>query len=349
VAVATVAVVTRSRRRQSRWDPELCRVRLNGRTAIVTGANTGIGYCVAVDLARRGARVILACRSQARGELAARSVAAESGSPRVLYRQLDLSSLSSVREFVSRVMSEEERLDILVNNAGVSGLPHQITDDGLEVTYATNHLGPFLLTNLLLDLLKQGSPSRVVTLSSVQHRQGHLHLPHLTGQQLPQGVARNVDYNNSKLMNVLFTRHLATKLAGTGVSASAVHPGVVNTEVIRHANWLVRVVFKAIGLFFLKSPVEGAIPVLYCCLAEEMSDVSGKYLDSDCILREPSRAARDPIAAERLWVESVVDAVVEEPSSPGGRRGRGGGRGAAWDGIGNENGGPWDGDVGVGA
>ncbi|XP_029538279.1 retinol dehydrogenase 11-like isoform X2 [Oncorhynchus nerka] len=172
-AVSTVilGLVLRSQRRGS-WDPRACLVQLKGKTAIVTGANTGIGKFIALDFALRGARVIMACRSEARGSVALHEIRKRSGNADVHLRLVDTSSLASVRAFADGVLREEKELHILVNNAGASGLPRDITSDGLEVSFATNHVGPFLLTNLLLDLLKQSAPARIVSVSSMNHWKG---------------------------------------------------------------------------------------------------------------------------------------------------------------------------------
>ncbi|KAM7422140.1 hypothetical protein PAMA_010284 [Pampus argenteus] len=168
VSTALLALVVRIQRRGS-WDPKACTVRLKGKTAIVTGANTGIGKFVALDLARRGARVILACRNESRGTTALKEIREKSGNSDVHLRLVDLSSLDSVREFAERILKEEKALHILVNNAGVSGLPRQITKDGLEASFATNHLGPFLLTNLLLGVTANSVHPGIVVTEVLRH------------------------------------------------------------------------------------------------------------------------------------------------------------------------------------
>uniref|UniRef100_A0A8B9QLM9 Retinol dehydrogenase 12 n=1 Tax=Apteryx owenii TaxID=8824 RepID=A0A8B9QLM9_APTOW len=200
-------------RRSGTWLPRRCPTDLTGKTVIVTGANSGIGKRVALDLARRNARTILACRSRERGQAAAEEIRAATGNPAVLLRLLDTGSLASVRAFARQVLREEKRLDVLVNNAGLSGLPFAVTPEGLEQTFATNYLGPFLLTNLLLDLLKASAPARVVNVSSFRHSAGTVNLRHLTGQECPK---RHQIYSSTKLMNVLFTAELARRLQGTG-------------------------------------------------------------------------------------------------------------------------------------
>ncbi|KAM9361565.1 retinol dehydrogenase 12 [Symphorus nematophorus] len=294
ISTALLAFVVRLQRR-GRWDPKACEVRLKGKTAIVTGANTGIGKFIALDFARRGARVILACRSEERGTAALKEIREKTGNSDVHLRLVNLSSLESVREFAKKILEEEEALHILVNNAAVSGLPRQITKDGLDATFATNHLGPFLLTNLLLDLLKRSAPSRIVTVSSVNHKRGKVEFSHFHGENLSYYM--DTVYNHTKLHNIICTNELARRLQGTGVTANSVHPGIVMTEVMRHYSWIVQYIFNLIGLFFFKSSEEGAFSPIYCAVAEETEGITGKYFDSDCSLVLPAPLARDAALA----------------------------------------------------
>ncbi|XP_037535121.1 retinol dehydrogenase 11 [Nematolebias whitei] len=293
-STAVLALVVRLQRR-ARWDPKTCPVRLTGKTAIVTGANTGIGKFIALDLARRGARVILACRSEARGTAALNEIKQISGNADVHLRLVDVSSMESVRGFAKRIIEEEKALHILVNNAGVSGLPRQITKDGFEASFATNHLGPFLLTNLLLDLIKRSAPARIVTVSSANHWRGQVDFSHFHGENLYYSMDRV--YNHTKLHNIICTNELARRLQDTGVTANSVHPGVVMTEVMRHYSFWVRYLFNIAGVLFLKSPEEGAVSTIYCAVSEELEGVTGKYFDSDCSLVLPSPLARDTALA----------------------------------------------------
>ncbi|XP_042563169.1 retinol dehydrogenase 11-like [Clupea harengus] len=294
ISTVILGLVVRSQRRGS-WDPRACKVELKGKTAIVTGANTGIGKFIALDFARRGARVILACRSEARGNAAVREVRQLSGNADVHLRLVDVSSLESVREFATNILREEKEVHILVNNAGASGLPRGITADGLEVSFATNHVGPFLLTSLLLDRLKSSAPARIINVSSVNHWRGKVDFSHFHGNNLVYRM--DEVYNHTKLHNVLWTNELARRLKGTDVTANSLHPGVVMTEVMRHYNWVVQFIFKLVGFFFFKTSEEGAVSTIYCAVAEETEGISGKYFDSDCSLVKPSPTARDPAIA----------------------------------------------------
>lgn len=291
VSTVILAIVVRAQRKSS-WNPRACLVRLKGKTAIVTGANTGIGKFIALDFARRGARVILACRSEARGTAALKEIRDSTGNHDVHLRLLDTSSMDSVRKFAAQILEEEKELHILVNNAGASGLPKQITADGLEITFATNHVGPFLLTSLLLDLLKNSAPARIVNVASAIHWRGEVDFAHFHGEKLNHGV--NHVYNNTKLHNVIWTNELARRLQGTGVTANSLHPGIVVTDVIRNYNFIIRILFNVIGFFFFKTPEKGAFSPIYCAVAEENEGITGKYFDSDCSLLLPAPLARDP-------------------------------------------------------
>jgi len=212
----------------------VCRsqAKLDGKMVIITGANTGIGKATAIDLAERNARVILACRSQEKGKKAEADVRRESGNNDVHFRQLDLSSFTSIRKFAKEVLEEESRVDILINNAGVMMCPYTKTKDGFEMQFGTNHLGHFLLTNLLLDKIKQAPEGRIVNVSSVaQAQSGPLDLDTIN---LEDGYGSIKAYCNSKLANVLFTKSLAKRLRGTNIIANCLHPGGIATELQRH-------------------------------------------------------------------------------------------------------------------
>ncbi|KAA0719859.1 Retinol dehydrogenase 12 [Triplophysa tibetana] len=291
ISTVILAITVRAQRKGS-WDPRACPVSLNGKTAIVTGANTGIGKFIALDFARRGARVILACRSEARGTSALKEIIELSGNEDVHLRLVDTSSLDSVQKFATQILEEQKELHILVNNAGASGLPKGITADGLETTFATNHIGPFLLTSLLLDLLKKSAPARIVNVSSLNHRRGKVDFSHFKGENLTY-VMDSV-YNHTKLHNIIWTNELARRLQGTGVTANSLHPGVVMTEVMRNYNFIVRFLFNLVGFFFFKSSKEGAVSTIYCAVSEETEGITGKYFDSDCSLVLAAPPARDP-------------------------------------------------------
>ncbi|XP_048186158.1 retinol dehydrogenase 13 isoform X1 [Perognathus longimembris pacificus] len=277
-----------------------------GKTVIVTGANTGIGKQTALELARRGGHVILACRDMGKCEAAARDIRGETLNHRVSARHLDLASLRSIREFATKVIEEEERVDILINNAAVMRCPHWTTEDGFEMQFGVNHLGHFLLTNLLMDKLKASAPSRIINLSSLAHIAGHIDFDDLNWQK--RNYNTKEAYCQSKLAVVLFTKELSRRLQGTGVTANALHPGVARTELGRHTG-MHKSSFSSftLGPFFwllFKSPQLAAQPSTYLAVAEELEDVSGKYFDG---LKEkvPAPEAEDEEIARRLWAESA--------------------------------------------
>ncbi|KAM9469449.1 dehydrogenase/reductase SDR family member 13-like [Clarias gariepinus] len=278
------------------------KVELHGKTVIVTGSNTGIGRETAVDLARRGARVILACRSVVRGEAAVAIVKRESKSSNVVFMQLDLASLKSVRSFAETFLKTEKRLDILINNAGI--IMQGTTEDGLGLMFGVNHIGHFLLTNLLLDRLKECAPSRVVTVSSMCHDSGNLDF-NLLNAHKEFGTGNSMMdvfdiYGNSKLCNVLFTHELAKRLQGTGVTCYSLHPGAINSELTRSVQPLFKKLLKVIGALFFKDAESGAQTTLYCALQEGIEGLSGQYF-SNCGVKKVRPKARDDAVAKKLW------------------------------------------------
>lgn len=273
---------------------------LNGKTVLITGANTGIGKETAVDLARRGARVILACRDMDRANKAAAEIKKRSGNDNVVVKKLDLASLQSVRQLAKDVLASEERLDVLINNAGVMSCPKWQTEDGFEMQFGVNHLGHFLLTNCLLDLLKKSSPSRIVNVSSLAHERGQIYFDDIN---LDKDYNPWKSYRQSKLANVLFTRELAKRLHGTGVTTYSLHPGVIRTELGRHfwpqiPLWK-RVIYTPL-MFFIKSPKEGAQTTIYCAVEESLQNESGLYY-SDCSPKTAAPQGLDDEAAKKLW------------------------------------------------
>ncbi|XP_006002401.1 dehydrogenase/reductase SDR family member 13b.1 [Latimeria chalumnae] len=273
-------------------------VTLKGKTVVVTGGNTGIGKATAMDLAERGARVILACRSKERGEAAAYDIRTKSGNNEVLFMPLDLASLKSVRAFAEAFLKSEPRLDILINNAGVATGLEKISD-GSSFIFRINHLGHFLLTNLLLDRLKQCTPSRVVIVASVMYKFGKLDFSRLNSPS--SGFLQQLQaYSNSKLCNVLFARELANKLEGTNITCYAVHPGVVNTDLSRSIKLWQKLLYIPIANLFLRTPMSGAQTSIYCAVQEEIEKFSGRYF-ADCRVQEVKPHARNDGMAKKLW------------------------------------------------
>ncbi|KAJ8403912.1 hypothetical protein AAFF_G00347800 [Aldrovandia affinis] len=275
---------------------------MTGKTAIITGGNTGIGKATALDLARRGARVILACRSKARAEAAVNDIRKESGNNEVVYMLLDLASLKSVRSFAENFLKTEPRLDLLINNAGLVGDGR--TEDGFGIEFGVNHLGHFLLTCLLLEHLKAGNGGRVVTVSSMAHCWGRIDFKRLdthkdlgTGQYSWQYFQA---YCNSKLCNILFTRELAKRLQGTSVTCYCLHPGIVRTELSRNVSLWQRVFIEPLARLLFLDVEAGAQTTLHCALQEGIEPFSGRYFSS-CAVQEVSAKARDDAVARKLW------------------------------------------------
>ncbi|XP_052773478.1 retinol dehydrogenase 12-like isoform X2 [Mya arenaria] len=273
---------------------------LTGKVVVVTGANTGIGFCTAENLALRNARVILACRNEKKAKDAVQRIRAATGNKEVVYQHLDISLLSSVRTFVKQFLLEESRLDILINNAGVAGMQFSKTEEGFETTFVTNYLGHFLLTNLLLDKLKQCGPSRVVNVSSMVHNWSKkFHLDDMNGEK---SYSIQLAYYNSKLANILFTRELARRSQETEMKCYCAHPGCVKSDLLRHLPWY-HIPLKIIieGLIF-KTSEEGAQTSIYCAVSEDVAEESGKYY-VDCRQAEDqaSDTSRDMGLARKLW------------------------------------------------
>ncbi|KAK3554627.1 hypothetical protein QTP70_030021 [Hemibagrus guttatus] len=269
--------------------------RLDGKTALVTGANTGIGKETALDLAARGARVILACRDVEKGEEAAAEIRTHVGGAQVEVRELDLADTYSIRAFAQRFLREVSHLHIMINNAGVMMCPYMKTADGYEMHLGVNHLGHFLLTFLLIGVLKRSAPSRIIVVSSLAHYFGWIRFHDLHSQgSYNSGLA----YCQSKLANVLFTRELARKLTGLNVTVNSVHPGTVRSDLVRHST-LMSLVFALFSIF-LKTPQEGAQTSIYCAVAEELHSITGKHF-SDCAPASVAPQGRCDETARRLW------------------------------------------------
>ncbi|XP_060538279.1 dehydrogenase/reductase SDR family member 13-like [Pantherophis guttatus] len=271
-------------------------VSLRGKTVLITGGNAGIGKATAVDLARRGARVVLACRDKARGESAMYDIRRESGNSEVILMILDLGSLNSVRAFAQSFLESEPRLDILINNAGV--LKDGQTSDGFDQAFQVNHLAHFLLTHLLLDRLKRCAPSRIVILSSNAHMYGKINFR--TIHKPVEGMWEALrSYGSSKLANMLHARELANQLEGTNVTCYAVHPGAVKTEINRSFPWWI---FSSLWFMrlFVRDCDAGAQTSIYCATEEGIERLSGRYF-VDCRPKVPWPQARDDQLAKKLW------------------------------------------------
>ncbi|XP_059474760.1 retinol dehydrogenase 11-like [Neocloeon triangulifer] len=276
--------------------------RMDGKVVVVTGANTGIGKETARDLARRGARVYLACRDLTRGSSARMEIIESTGNKNVEVLKLDLGSLASVRDFVKELKSRETRLDVLVNNAAATGLENKLSRDGMQQEMQINHFGPFLLTVLLIDVLKKSSPSRVVTVSSMAHKFGKIELDNLNCEKSFPGGGKL--YCHAKLANVLFANELARRLDGTGVSSNSLHPGVVKTEIGRRLPSFVKHIFGFLIGFAFKNANEGAQTTIHLAVSEEVGGVTGRYF-VDCKDAKMSSDAQNHELAKKLWEKCV--------------------------------------------
>ncbi len=267
---------------------------MKGTVCVVTGATSGIGKAAATALARLGATVVMVGRDRGRTEAAAAEIAAVSASPPQT-EIADLASLEQVRGLAGR-LAGLERIDVLINNAGLVLGERRVTPDGLEHVFAVNHLAPFLLTNLLLPKLTASAPARVITVTSDAHSAAHLDFG---DPNLERGWDSWRSYANSKLANILFTRELARRLEGTGVTANCAHPGVVRTGFGRESKPLLKLGLT-IARPFLASPERGADTIVYLATSPDVAGQTGGYYVKRQ-RREPSAAARDNTAARELW------------------------------------------------
>lgn len=277
---------------------------MSGQTALVTGATGGIGLATAVALAGLGARVGVVGRDEKRTAAAVQAVLAVPGSGGADGFLADFSDPREVRALAAEVLAAYPRLDVLVNNAGGYWSDRHVSADGLEWTFAVNHLAPFLLTSLLEERLRESAPARIVTVASDAHRAGRIEFDDL---QAERGYAGMRAYAQSKLANILFTPELARRLSGSGVAAYSVHPGTVRTGFAREdAGRLFGLVLRA-GALLMKSPEQGAQTSVYAASSPELVGRTGEYLAKSRVAR-PSARAQDDVAAARLW--SVSEDLV---------------------------------------
>jgi len=288
-----------------------------GKSVLVTGGTGGIGMATAAALAALGARVGITGRDQARAAAAAAGIRAATGNPAVDVFAADMSVQAEVRRLAAQVADAYPRLDVLVNNVGGFWAHRHVTADGLERTFALNHLASFLLTNLLLDRLTASAPARIVTVSSGAQARGRIDVDDLQGEQNYSGQRA---YSQSKLANVMFTYELARRLEGTGVTATVLHPGVVRTsfgaeDQAAHFAFVIRVARP-----FMKTPAQGAVTPVYLASSPQVEGVTGQYFAK----RKPktsAKAACDTAAAARLWQASSdlagLTATAVRRGSPG--------------------------------
>ena len=274
---------------------------LHGRVILVTGANAGIGRATATILARAGARVLMACRSPERARPVMEAIRAAVGPDHagVELVELDLASFASIRRAAEGLLVRDLPLHALVNNAGLAA--RGLTADGFELVFGVNHLGHFLLTNLLLPRLRASAPARVVTVAS----NAHYRAPTIDFEAARRPTASRTafpEYGVSKLANVLFSAELARRTAGTGVTTYALHPGVIASDIWRRIPWPIRPIVTR----FMSTPEAGAAPVVALATDPVRAGESGLYYDEHARPKYPSRVAQDPELARRLWDQSAA-------------------------------------------
>ncbi|XP_068240695.1 retinol dehydrogenase 12-like [Palaemon carinicauda] len=266
--------------------------RVDGQTIVITGCNVGIGKETARELSKRGAKIIMACRDTRKAEKAAAEIQKETGHELVVMK-LDLASLASVRAFAEELKAKEKKIHMLINNAGIMMCPFMKTEDGFEMQMGTNHFGHFLLTNLLLPLLTHSEPARVISLSSLAHLNGVIPFEDMNYEK---GYDKIQAYGNSKVANLLFTRHLAKKVKGTNIKVFSVHPGAVQSDLARYVGGEILKYFMP---FLLKKTAEGMQTTIYCALEAEQDNEH--FYFSDCEVGYASIYGRNDQTAEKLW------------------------------------------------
>ena len=273
---------------------------MSGKVCIITGGSSGIGKATALGLANKGANVVMVGRDRSRGEATRTEIVEKSGNELVDLMPADLSSQESIRQLAEDFTSRYGRLHVLINNAGVFISKRTVTVDGIETTFAVNHLAPFLLTNLLLDVLKASAPARIINVTSSGERSGTINFDDLQGEGRYSGFRA---YNQSKLAMILFTYELARRLEGTGVTVNCVHPGVVVTNLGRGTSGSFGLLLRLMRPFF-SSPEKGAETSIYLASSPEVEGVSCKYFAKKAEARS-SEQSYDEATGRRLWQVSA--------------------------------------------
>ncbi|XP_032511560.2 retinol dehydrogenase 11-like [Danaus plexippus] len=281
------------------------RTRLDGKTAIITGGTLGMGLNVATDFADRGARVIIACPFEPEGRNAQRLIEEETGNKQIIFKLLDLSSFKSVRDFAADILNREDRLDILVNNAGVGYLEDDVTKDGLNVILQINYYGHFLLTLLLLPLLKRtgtkSEPARVVNVSSLLHYLGTMNACYIKRSKVLHALQL---YSDSKFFLMVFTRELSKKLSESNVVVNCVDPGAVGTEIFYSIGCVWGPLIKCFFSTIFKTPWEGAQTTIHVALDKKAGTISGQMF-KNCQVSHAKQSAFSEINRKRLWDDSI--------------------------------------------
>ncbi|MFX1456334.1 MAG: SDR family oxidoreductase [Promethearchaeota archaeon] len=277
---------------------------MKGKICIITGANSGIGKATALGLAKMNATIVMLCRNKELGETAQKEIINESGNKDIDLLLCDLSSQEQIRNFVSEFKQKYQYLHVLINNAGVMASKRRVCVDGFEMNFAVNHLGPFLLTNLLLDVLKKSAPSRIVNVGSAAHGMAKIDFDDLQCENKKHRLFKV--YGASKLAFILFSYELSRRLEGTGVTVNIVHPGMVNTNLGREMSRFSRTVGKLV----FKSPEKGAETSIYLASSPEVEGITGKYFIKKQ-QQESSKESYNEDDAKKLWEISAKLTNIE--------------------------------------
>jgi len=272
---------------------------MKGKIAVVTGANSGIGKVTALELAQKGASVVMVCRNRQKGETAMKAIIAETGNTNIDLLFCDFASQRQIRVLAKEIKYRYDKVDVLVNNAGLMMKKRVLTEDGLETTFAVNHLGYFLLSNLLLPLLKPAPAARIVNVASEAHRYAKVDFDNL---QAEKKFSSWGSYGQSKLANILFTYELSHRLRGTNIVANCLHPGIVRTNFGKDGNFLWRAAIKLAGGLFI-TPEKGAETSIYLATATELTGITGKYFSKKKI-QKSNKQSYDVGVARKLWAIS---------------------------------------------
>ncbi len=281
-------------------------MRFQDKVVVVTGASSGIGKATAISLAKTGATVVIVCRDEKRGEAALNEIK-KSGNESVSLMVADLASQKSICRLVRDFRRNYNRLDVLINNAGVFLARRALTEDGIESAFAINHLAPFLLTNLLIDVLRSSAPSRIVNVSSSAHYRGRIDFDDIQGEINYSGIKA---YSQSKLANVLFTYELARRLEGSGVTANCLHPGAVRTNLVRLDSGIYGLIWKMLGPL-MPGAEKGADTCIYLASSPEVESISGKYFVKRRNVVSSEESYNEAIA-KKLWQVSAELTGLEQ-------------------------------------
>ncbi|MEX0845397.1 MAG: SDR family oxidoreductase [Balneolaceae bacterium] len=270
---------------------------MNNKLCVITGANSGIGFETTKALAAMGAYIVMVCRDEDKAEAARKKIISETANPGIEIVLCDFAIQAEIRNAADQIKKDYDKIDVLINNHGFIASKYVETVDGLEETFAVNHIGYFLFTNLLLDNIKAANNARIINVSSTAHRRGKFNPEN---SQLESGFTPMKAYANSKLFNILFTKELAKRLENTSITANCLHPGVIATNFGKNSSWYVQLFFRFIGRPFLKTARQGARGSINLATSPEVKQVSGVYFKNRKVAI-PSKSARDEQAARQLW------------------------------------------------